>query len=113
MSPGGSFSVLLASLADFYPIARIKSPGRIRAPPIPDKCRVFALVRNWWYTCPPRSPNSSIWVKSLRAMRAVLKKYLTARETFLSLVVQRGKLYGQKTRNEFFAFHTIEHRARF
>ena len=30
------------------------------------------FIRNWWYTYPPRSLNSSIWVKSLRAKRAVL-----------------------------------------
>ena len=33
-----------------------------------------AFIRNWWYTYPPRSLNSSIWVKSLRAKRAVLER---------------------------------------
>ena len=32
------------------------------------------LIGNWWYTYPPRSLNCRIWVKSLRAKRAVQKK---------------------------------------
>ena len=59
------------------------------------------FITIWWYIYPPRSLNCSIWVENLRAKRAVLKKYRTARETF----------FCQKTRNGVFAFHTIEHRA--
>ena len=104
-------------------------PRRIGVPPILIKRLV---IRNWWYTYTPRSLNCSIWVKSLRAKRAVLekklevlenikstkncervlKKYRIARETFLSSIVQRGKLFWQKTRNCVYAFHTTENRAR-
>ena len=31
------------------------------------------FIRNWWYTCPPRSLNYRIWVKSLREKKAVLE----------------------------------------
>ena len=51
---------------------------------------IYSFIRNWWYTYPPRSLNCSIWVKSLRAKRAVFgstekvrSKTSTALETCL------------------------------
>ena len=74
------------------------------------------IIRNWWWTYPPRSLDCSIWVKSLRAKRAVLEensKEIKSKKTSLPLKYEQySKITYKNEVLAFFSRHTTEHCAR-
>ena len=41
------------------------------------------IFRNWWYTCPPRSLNCRIWVKSPREKKSTIKNEKVRSKTII------------------------------